>query len=95
MGKVIVHRRAVNYLKKLPEDQKARVKNTLAEIGKDPLGFPGVKQMAGEWAGYRRIRLRDIRIIYWFDDKDLVDEWALYDNAGEEPILINEGGKNA
>jgi predicted ABC-type ATPase len=27
--------------------------------------------------------------------ENLVDEWALYDNAGEQPILINEGGKNA
>jgi len=27
--------------------------------------------------------------------KSLVDEWALYDNAGEQPILINEGAKNA
>jgi len=27
--------------------------------------------------------------------KNLVDEWALYDNAGEHPILINEGSKNA
>ena len=27
--------------------------------------------------------------------KDLVDEWALYDNAGEEPVLINEGDRNA
>ena len=27
--------------------------------------------------------------------KNLVDEWALYDNAGEQPILIDEGGKNA
>ncbi len=26
---------------------------------------------------------------------NLVDEWALYDNAGEHPILINEGSKNA
>jgi len=26
--------------------------------------------------------------------RDLVDEWALYDNAGEKPILINEGSKN-
>jgi predicted ABC-type ATPase len=26
--------------------------------------------------------------------KNLVDEWALYDNAGEHPILINEGSKN-
>jgi len=27
--------------------------------------------------------------------KNLVDEWALYENAGEHPILINEGSKNA
>jgi len=27
--------------------------------------------------------------------KNLVDEWALYDNSGEQPILIDEGGKNA
>ena len=27
--------------------------------------------------------------------KNLVDEWALYDNAGVQPILLNEGGKNA
>jgi predicted ABC-type ATPase len=26
--------------------------------------------------------------------KDLVNEWALYDNAAEQPILLNEGGKN-
>ena len=26
--------------------------------------------------------------------KNLVDEWALYDNAIEKPILIDEGGKN-
>ena len=27
--------------------------------------------------------------------KELVDEWALYDNAGEKPILVNEGDRNA
>ena len=27
--------------------------------------------------------------------KKYVDEWVLYDNAGEHPILINEGSKNA
>ena len=26
--------------------------------------------------------------------KNLVDEWALYDNTGVSPILLNEGGKN-
>ena len=27
--------------------------------------------------------------------RNLVDEWALYDNSGERPILIDEGGKDA
>lgn len=27
--------------------------------------------------------------------KNLVDEWALYDNAGERPIHMDEGGKDA
>jgi mRNA interferase RelE/StbE len=60
----------VNYLKKLPKNRKNRIKKALEQLGKDPLGFPGVIQMAGEWAGYHRIRLGDIRIIFWFDVKN-------------------------
>ena len=36
-----------------------------------------------DWSNFERLH------------KNLVDEWALYDNAGEQPILINEGSKNA
>lgn len=70
MSKIIVHRRAVNYLKKLPRDLKNRVKKAIEQVGKDPLGLPGVIQMAGEWAGYHRIRLGDMRIIFWYDEEN-------------------------
>jgi len=70
MSKIIVHRRAANYLKKLPRDRKNRVKKAIEQVGKDPLGLPGVIQMAGEWAGYHRIRLGDMRIIFWFDEEN-------------------------
>ncbi|MDI6688398.1 MAG: type II toxin-antitoxin system RelE/ParE family toxin [Desulfobacterales bacterium] len=70
MGKIIVHRRAANYLKKLPQDRKNRVKKALEQVGKDPLGFSGVIQMVGEWAGYYRIRLGDMRIVFWFDEEN-------------------------
>jgi len=68
MSKVIVHRRAANYLRRLPRNQKEHVKKSLERVGKEPLGFPGARQMFGEWAGYHRIRLGNIRIIYWFDE---------------------------
>ncbi|RLC27013.1 MAG: type II toxin-antitoxin system RelE/ParE family toxin [Deltaproteobacteria bacterium] len=70
MSKIIVHRRAANYLKKLPRDRKNRVKKAIEQVGKDPLGLPGVIQMAGEWAGYHRIRLGDMRIIFWYDEEN-------------------------
>jgi mRNA interferase RelE/StbE len=70
MSKIIVHRRAANYLKKLPQDRKNRVKKALEQVGKDPLGLPGVIKMTGEWAGYHRIRLGNMRIIFWFDEEN-------------------------
>jgi len=70
MSKIIVHRRAANYLKKLPQDRKNRVKKAIEQVGKDPLKLPGVIQMAGEWAGYHRIRLGNVRIIFWFDEEN-------------------------
>lgn len=51
---------------------------------------------AQKWAGrnpepviHRRFTagLRNFENLY----KPLVDEWALYDNSGSEPVLIEEG----
>ncbi len=70
MSKVIVHRHVAKYLKRLPSDIKHRVKNILVQLEQNPLDQPGVKHMVGEWAGYHRIRVGKIRIIYWFDEKE-------------------------
>jgi len=68
MAKVIVHRRAANYLRKLTENEKKKVKMSLKSLGDDPLHYTGVKNMVGDWSGYSRIRIGNLRVIYWFDE---------------------------
>jgi len=70
MSKVIVHRTAVNYLKKLPKDRKERIKTILKELENNPLDHVNVKHMMGEWAGYHRIRVGSLRIIFWYDESE-------------------------
>ena len=69
MLKVVIHRRAASYLKRLPRDQKERLKKTLQELAHDPFQ-PGVKAMVGEWRGYYRMRVGDLRVIFWLDQKN-------------------------
>lgn len=70
MSKVIVHRHAVKYLQRLPKKTKERIKNILKKLEENPLEQPNVKHMVGDWAGYHRIRVGKMRIIFWFDDKE-------------------------
>lgn len=73
MSRIIIHKRAVKFLRKLPEYQKEKIKNSLRVLENNPLGFSGLKNMVGEWTGYYRIRLGDIRVIFWFDEtQDIV-----------------------
>lgn len=65
MYRVVVHQRAANYLKRLPQSQKKRIKSVLHDLASDPSNYPNVKSMVGEWAGYRRIRVGNIRIVFW------------------------------
>ena len=67
MSKVIVHRHAAKYLKRLPEPAKSRIKAILKELESDPTDQPGVKQMVGNWAGYHRLRVGAFRIVYWYE----------------------------
>ena len=62
-----------------PEIAIARVKQRVAEGGHD----------VSESVIRRRFHagLRNFEHIY----KDLVDEWAVYDNAGDQPVLVEEG----
>jgi mRNA interferase RelE/StbE len=72
MKRIIVHRRAANYLKNLPQPLKIRVKEALRELSDAPLDYPGVIQMSGDWAGYCRIRVGHLRIIFEIDEMDEV-----------------------
>ena len=67
MTQVIVHRHAVKYLNRLPQENKNRIKEILGELEDNPLGQSNVKHMVGEWAGYHRIRVGKFRIIFWYD----------------------------
>lgn len=70
MSKVIVHRPAAKYLRRIPKKTKERIKNILQKLEENPLEQPGVRHMVGDWAGYHRIRVGEIRIIFWFDEKE-------------------------
>jgi mRNA interferase RelE/StbE len=70
MSKVIVHRHAAKYLQRLPKKTKERIKNILKKLEENPLEQPNVKHMVGDWAGYHRIRVGEIRIIFWFDERE-------------------------
>ncbi len=70
MSTLIIHRRAANYLQRLPKTSKERIKDILRKIAANPLAFPGVKPMAGDWGGYHRVRIGSLRIIFWFDEKE-------------------------
>lgn len=50
--KVIVHKRAVRYLKSLPKFQRQRIKQSLRELKGGITDKVDVKSMAGEWKGY-------------------------------------------
>ncbi|GMQ79821.1 MAG: hypothetical protein BMS9Abin03_262 [Thermodesulfobacteriota bacterium] len=67
MATLIVHRQVVNYLKKLPKVQKKKIKTLLRRLEKNPLDYPKAINMAGEWTGYSRIRIGNLRVIYWYD----------------------------
>jgi mRNA interferase RelE/StbE len=67
--KVIVHKRAVRYLNNLPESQRKRIKQSLKELENGIAEKKNIKPMVGEWKGYYRMRIGDIRIIFWVDHK--------------------------
>jgi len=64
---VVVHKRAAKYLKSLPDDQKSRIKETLKKLENGIDKRTDVKKMSGEWKGYYRMRVGDIRIIFWIE----------------------------
>lgn len=65
-----------------PEFAIARVKQRVKEGGHNVLEDVIRRRFKTGWSNFEKLY------------KDLVDEWALYDNSEETPILLNEGGKN-
>jgi mRNA interferase RelE/StbE len=49
---------------------KAQLPTKLEELAQNPRGTPGVKPMAGEWAGFFRLHHGDLRIIFSYDRSD-------------------------
>ncbi len=79
MSKVIVHHRAVKYLKKRSEDEKEKIKNSLKELENYPNKISGIKSMKGEWEGYRRMRIGDLRVIFWYEE---IEDTVYIDHIG-------------
>ena len=65
MYRVVVHRRAARYLQRLPRSQRERIQSLLRDLALEPVRSPHVKPMVGEWKGYYRIRVGDVRIVFW------------------------------
>ena len=66
--RVIVHKRAARYLKSLTEHQRERIKQSLKDLENGINEKMDVKPMVGDWKGYYRMRIGDIRIIFWTDN---------------------------
>jgi mRNA interferase RelE/StbE len=66
--KVVVHKRALKYLKRLPQNKKEVIKNSLKRLEKSEFEALKVKEMQGEWIGYRRFKVGNIRVIFWIDE---------------------------
>lgn len=89
MSTVIIHHRTAKYVRKLPNPQNSRVKELLIQLQNDPLSHPQVRPMAGEWAGYYRIRLGDLRIIFWYE---IESDTVYVDYIGARGDIYKSGG---
>jgi mRNA interferase RelE/StbE len=79
MPKLVVHARPARYIKRLDARLKAQLIEKLGVLAKNPHAMPGIKPMAGEWAGFYRLRHGDLRIIY------------LYDRANDTIVIAHVG----
>ena len=70
MLEIVLHRRALRYLQRLSRPERERVREALDRLAKDLASYPGVVKMAGEWVGYQRIRIGDLRVIIWYDEEE-------------------------
>ena len=79
MPTLVVHKRAARYLGRMDARIKGQLVAKLEELAKNPGAMPGVKPMAGEWAGFYRLRHGNLRVIY------------LHDKANDTIIIAHVG----
>lgn len=58
MRRIVLHRRAVKYLRCVPGDRQAQIVRALEEIAalENPADHPNVKALSGEFAAWFRLR---------------------------------------
>jgi len=70
---VKVHRRAYRFLEDLPEDRRSLVEEKLKELvealehGVLPYRRLDIRRLRGEWKGFLRLRVGNIRVIFRLD----------------------------
>jgi len=67
--KIVLHKRAVKFLDKITDKQKKKIKDALIKLSYNPNQYFGVINMVGDWSGYMRVRVGNIRIIFWLDSE--------------------------
>jgi mRNA interferase RelE/StbE len=67
MASLVVHSRAARYMQSMDARIKGQLFAKLEELAKNPTRMSGVKPMAGEWAGFFRMRHGNLRIIFLHD----------------------------
>ena len=73
MPELVLHRRVQRYARRLPADLKESVKKSLARLAEAPDNYPGAIAMSGQWQGYRRIRIGNLRVIYAYQvEEDII-----------------------
>jgi mRNA-degrading endonuclease RelE of RelBE toxin-antitoxin system len=65
MRSIIFHRRAASYLKRMPRDRAAQVRDALREVAAlvNIADHPNIKTMSGEMAGWSRLRVGSYRAV--------------------------------
>ena len=54
---------------KLPKNKREAVKASLKKLENGEFDTLNIKDMVGDWKGYRRFRAGNMRIIFWQDNE--------------------------
>ncbi len=71
MYKVLAHRKALKFYRKLDKKTASRIDTVIERFRKDPFSHKNIKVLSGKFAGSYRYRMGNIRIIYSVDAKKI------------------------